>query len=70
MRDHLMRLSGAAPRRAEGADLSRPDAPGLEERFVAVAFGPLKGGGYFWPNWLSMPPASISIGGRSFVSAR
>ena len=27
-------------------------------------------GRYFFPNWLSRPPASISIGGRSFVSAR
>jgi hypothetical protein len=27
-------------------------------------------GRYFLPNWLSMPPASISIGARSVVSAR
>ena len=31
---------------------------------------PLERSGYFLPNWLSMPPASISIGGRSFVSSR
>ena len=40
MRDQLMRPNGSAPRHDDAADLSRPPgALGLEQRFVAVAFG-------------------------------